>query len=69
MADKREYDVLREHEGDRFYKRGETRTARPDDVGHLVRLGVLGEPGEKADPPLANKVEPPLANKAVKAKG
>lgn len=37
------YRVLREHEGDRVYRRGDTRRAEPSDVLHLVRLGVLEE--------------------------
>lgn len=39
------YDVLREHEGDRFYKRGDTRELTENDAQHLVSLGVLALPG------------------------
>lgn len=35
------YDVLREHEGDRFYKTGETRDLDEGSAKHLVKLGVL----------------------------
>ena len=37
------YDVLREHEGDRFYKTGETRDLDEGSAKHLVKLGVLAE--------------------------
>jgi hypothetical protein len=39
------YDVMREHEGDRFYKTGETRELAETDAKHLVALGVLSLPG------------------------
>ncbi|MFV1807409.1 hypothetical protein [Phaeobacter sp. Ax4a-4a] len=38
-----EYDVKRQHVGDRNYEAGDTRVARPDDVAHLVASGVLTE--------------------------
>lgn len=59
------YDVLRQHEGDKFYRPGDTRDAASADVAHLVRGGVLRlASGEKADPAHENKAEPKPANKA-----
>ena len=61
------YDVRREHQGDRFYRQGDTRTADPSMVAHLVRSGVLVEAakgGRKAEPKPDNKAEPKPANKA-----
>jgi len=59
------YDVLRQHEGDKFYKPGDTRVAASADVFHLVRSGVLAlASGEKADPAHENKSEPKPDNKA-----
>lgn len=72
------FKVMRQHEGDRFYKEGETRELAVSDAAHLVRLGVLAEIDataddkkldgvegnqKKADPKLANKAEPALKNK------
>lgn len=37
------YDVMREHEGDRFYKTGDTRKLAPTDAAVLVGLGVLAD--------------------------
>ena len=37
------YDVMREHEGDRFYKTGDTRDLTPTDAVVLLGLGVLAE--------------------------
>lgn len=59
------YDVLRQHEGDKFYKAGDTREVASADVVHLVRSGVLAlAAGEKADPAHEDKSEPKPANKA-----
>jgi hypothetical protein len=62
------YAVLREHDGDRFYREGETRDARPADVAHLVGrvLEEIGPaPAEKAEPIAQNKAEGAApANKA-----
>ncbi len=41
-----EYDVKREHYGDKFYRTGEQREANPNDVKHLVAKGVLAEASE-----------------------
>lgn len=71
MAEKQKYEVLRDHDGDRFYREGDTREAVPAEVKHLVDLGVLGEPGArkkaKAEAAPANKAETAPANKSRKA--
>lgn len=36
MADKTTFRVVREHQGDRFYREGDERTANPGAVRHLV---------------------------------
>jgi len=56
------YDVMREHEGDRFYKKGETRELAETDAKHLLALGVLSVPGSEikrsqASNPFARKAE------------
>lgn len=59
------YDVLREHEGDRFYRSGETRDLNEVEAKHLVELGVLVKCSTaKAETKVKNKAEPPLKNKA-----
>lgn len=45
-----EYDVKREHYGDKYYQTGDKRTANPADVKHLVDKGVLVEPAEEPKP-------------------
>ena len=45
-----EYDVKREHYGDKYYATGDKRTANPADVKHLVDKGVLVESAEDAKP-------------------
>lgn len=42
-----EYDVKREHYGDKYYQTGDKRTANPADVKHLVDKGVLVESVEE----------------------
>lgn len=78
MAKLTEYRVLREHEGDKFYTPGDTRTALASDVKHLIPhvlelIGDAAEVEEKAEPAPANKAEGAApANKAItgpKAKG
>lgn len=65
MAEKT-YDVLREHDGDRFYRTGESRVLDEGAATELVRLGVLAE--AKAEGAPANKAEGKArANKAAKA--
>ena len=48
-----EYEVKREHLGDKPYMPGDKREAAPSDVAHLVRAGVLVE--AKVEPPLEVK--------------
>jgi hypothetical protein len=52
-----EYDVKREHygdkyyqTGDKYYQTGDKRTANPADVKHLVDKGVLVESVEEPKP-------------------
>ncbi len=50
MSKELDYTVLREHDGDRFYKAGETRTLAPADAKHLVKLGTLAAQAEAEEP-------------------
>lgn len=43
-----EYDVKREHYGDKYYQTGDKRSANPSDVKHLVDNGVLVEVASSA---------------------
>lgn len=48
------YEVLRRHQGDKFYEQGDEREASEVDVAHLVKSGVLkakaeGKPKNKAE--------------------
>ncbi len=43
-----DYKVLRPHLGDKPYAAGDTRTAKPASVAHLVKAGVLKAAGETA---------------------
>lgn len=45
-----EYDVKREHYGDKYYQTGDKRTANPADVKHLIDKGVLVESTEESKP-------------------
>ena len=45
-----EYDVKREHYGDKYYQTGDKRTANPADVKHLINKGVLVESTEESKP-------------------
>lgn len=63
MADKVKFQVLREMEGDRFYRAGETREMAEADAVHLVRLGVLKKVDGKAEAVTANKSEHATENK------
>lgn len=58
------YRVLRQMDGDRPYKPGETRQLSEADAAHLVRLGVLVEVKAESEPSSMNKVELAPANKA-----
>ncbi len=42
------YTVLREHEGDRYYSKGETRELDSAEAKHLIDLKVLKESAEQA---------------------
>ena len=59
------YLVMRQHLGDRLYSKGDVREAREQDVGHLVRAGVLVE---KSEPAVLNKAEPAVHNKTRRRK-
>lgn len=48
------YEVMRPHLGDKPYSVGDTRTAKPSDVQHLVEKGVL-QPVEAEDLPNAEE--------------
>ncbi|WP_313031716.1 hypothetical protein [Brucella sp.] len=48
------YEVIRQHQGDKFYLPGDERDASENDVAHLVKSGVLkakaeGKPKNKAE--------------------
>lgn len=61
-----DWKVIREHQGDRFYKEGEIRTGTESELGHLEPrvLEKLGA-SEKSEPEHLNKAEPAApANKA-----
>lgn len=45
----KDYTVKRAHLGDKPYARGDTRTADPRKVKHLVDKGVLVEPDAEAE--------------------
>ena len=60
-----DYIVTREHWGDKQYAVGDTRTARPADVAHLVGR-CLELKAEKKAKTLSNKAESPARNKAAK---
>ncbi|SDI95912.1 hypothetical protein [Salipiger marinus] len=57
------FDVLRAHQGDKWYGVGDTRDAREVEVQQLVDRGVL----RKAAPDVLNKAAPPVQNKGVSA--
>lgn len=58
MAD---YKVIRAHEGDKSYKVGDTRSANPNEVSHLVGT-CLEKMADKPENKMAGKVK----NKAAK---
>lgn len=67
MSKKNDYRVVREHEGDRFYSVGDTRTAIPSEVKHLIPhvLEEIGASSEQDDKPITEeKAEPAPKNKA-----
>lgn len=57
-----EYDVKREHFGDKYYATGDKRTANPVEVKHLVDKGVLVESNKETKPkvtkPSSKQVKP-----------
>jgi hypothetical protein len=67
MSQTYDWKVVREHQGDRFYREGETRQGTEAELGHLVprtlqRLGAA----EKSEPENLNKAESAApANKAA----
>lgn len=52
------YDVLRGHEGDRFYKEGGERELTEADAAHLVKLGVLKATDRKPKAPDVGEAKP-----------
>jgi len=51
MAEPVDYEVLEQHYGDKQYWRGDTRTAEPHVVKHLVDLKILKvKPAPKPEP-------------------
>ncbi|TCU25291.1 hypothetical protein [Rhizobium laguerreae] len=58
---KKTYNVIRPHQGDRWYEQGETREAEPVDVKHLVPGTLVLA---KAEPTPQNKAAPAPKNKA-----
>jgi hypothetical protein len=56
-----DYIVAREHFGDKQYRVGDKRTARPNDVAHLVSRGVL----VKSEPAPLNKAAYVMETKAA----
>jgi transketolase C-terminal domain/subunit len=57
------YEVLREMQGDKDYKPGDTRELSEGDAKHLVDCGVLRKVSTKAAPRLKNKADRPPENK------
>lgn len=67
MSDVMKWEVVREHEGDRFYREGEFRFGTKADLGHLAPkvLRLVGPGNAKAEPAPLNKAEGAApANKA-----
>lgn len=67
MSKEIEWDVVREHEGDRFYVTGDRRTGTREELGHLSPNCLVARDGceaTKAEPELRNKAEAAPANKA-----
>lgn len=55
-----QFKVLREHQGDKPYAKGDVREAQERDVKHLIKSGVLKKMAE----PAKNKADKPVQNKA-----
>lgn len=62
-----QFEVLREHIGDRFYKTGDIREVDEMSVNHLVRNGVL-RPIRNPENPAPSSSDP-AANASVDGKG
>ena len=58
------YDVIRAHSGDKDYKVGDTRTAFPNEVAHLVGKCLVERVG-KAAIPVKNKAAKKHLNKSA----
>jgi len=54
-----QFEVMRQHLGDRFYSEGDTREANEQDVMHLIKNGVLRE---KTTTGKAEQVPPNITN-------
>ena len=54
-----QFEVMRQHIGDRFYNEGDTREANEQDVMHLIKNGVLRE---KTTTSKAEQVPPNITN-------
>jgi hypothetical protein len=68
MSKELEWDVIREHEGDRFYKTGDVRIGTEAELGHLspkcLQPRAAAAAGKK-EPALLNKAEVVKTNKAA----
>ena len=59
-----EYEVIREHWGDKQYSVGDIRKANASDVAHLVGRCLKIKKAEKGAAPVKNKAAPAVKNKA-----
>lgn len=58
-----QYEVRRQHFGDKMYYAGDIREAEPRDVAHLIKSGVLAE--KNSNQTISNKAEKPAKNKGA----
>lgn len=58
-----QYEVRRQHFGDKMYYAGDIREAEPRDVTHLIKSGVLAE--KNSNQTILNKAEKPAKNKGA----
>lgn len=62
-----QFEVMRQHLGDRFYSEGDTREANEKDVMHLIKNGVLREKTTTSEveqvPPNVTNDDPTPADK------
>lgn len=67
MSQQFDWKVIRQHQGDRFYKEGEIRTGSEAELGHLSpRVLIKQSLATKAEAPPLNKAEfAAPANKAA----